>query len=802
MNLSVEKVKSDYLKKLVNLFAEDLEESSVLHQYIALAELIKEYTFERWMNTNKKYSKEGTKQVYYFSMEFLLGKFLGNNLINLGIKDIVEEALDDLGIKLSELENTEREAGLGNGGLGRLAACFLDSMAALSIAGHGNGIRYKYGFFKQQIRDGYQVEIPDDWLRHGYPWEIRRVDKSVVVKFGGNVYFTHENGRFAAKHEGYEEVLAVPYDVPIIGYGTDTVNTLRLWNAEVKDKDFDFNSFSEGDYTKAVEYKYSVESISQVLYPNDATEKGKLLRLKQEYFFVSAGVQSIMRTYKKTGYSIYDFPKYVAIHINDTHPAVAVAELMRILIDEEKISWEDAWDITTKTMAYTNHTIMSEALEKWPVDMFKKLLPRIYLIIEEINRRFCIELMERYKNDWNKVNSMAIISNGWIKMANLAIVGSHSVNGVSKLHTEILKNQELRDFNEYYPGKFNNKTNGITHRRWLIKANPELTNLIANTIGCDFLTNPKELIKLEEYKDNKAFLDSLAKIKYNNKVKFADYIRKTQGVKIDPNSIFDVQSKRLHAYKRQLLNILHVINLYNEIQDNPNLDVVPHTFIFSSKAAPSYYLAKKIIKLINSVGDKINKDARVRDRIKVVFAENYNVSLAEKLIPSAEVSEQISTASKEASGTGNMKFMMNGAITLGTLDGANVEIFEEVGNDNIIIFGMTSDEVINHYKNRDYHSWDLYYQDRRITRILNELDDGYFAPKGEFKDIFDHLLTFNDEFFVLKDFAAYCEAQKKVNRLYVDKMKWNSMSLINIAHSGRFSSDNTISEYAKDIWFK
>lgn len=802
MDLSVEKVKSDYLKKLVNLFAEDLEESSVLHQYIALAELIKEYTFERWMNTNKKYSKEGTKQVYYFSMEFLLGKFLGNNLINLGIKDIVEEALDDLGIKLSELENTEREAGLGNGGLGRLAACFLDSMAALSIAGHGNGIRYKYGFFKQQIRDGYQVEIPDDWLRHGYPWEIRRVDKSVVVKFGGNVYFTHENGRFAAKHEGYEEVLAVPYDVPIIGYGTDTVNTLRLWNAEVKDKDFDFNSFSEGDYTKAVEYKYSVESISQVLYPNDATEKGKLLRLKQEYFFVSAGVQSIMRTYKKTGYSIYDFPRYVAIHINDTHPAVAVAELMRILIDEEKISWEDAWDITTKTMAYTNHTIMSEALEKWPVDMFKKLLPRIYLIIEEINRRFCIELMDRYKNDWNKVNSMAIISNGWIKMANLAIVGSHSVNGVSKLHTEILKNQELRDFNEYYPGKFNNKTNGITHRRWLIKANPELTNLIANTIGCDFLTNPKELIKLEEYKDNKAFLDSLAKIKYNNKVKFADYIRKTQGIKIDPNSIFDVQSKRLHAYKRQLLNILHVINLYNEIQDNPNIDLVPHTFIFSSKAAPSYYLAKKIIKLINSVGDKINKDPRVRDRIKVVFAENYNVSLAEKLIPSAEVSEQISTASKEASGTGNMKFMMNGAITLGTLDGANVEIFEEVGNDNIIIFGMTSEEVINHYKNRDYHAWDLYYQDRRITRILNELDDGYFAPKGEFKDIFDHLLTFNDEFFVLKDFASYCEAQKKINRLYVDKMKWNSMSLINIAHSGRFSSDNTISEYARDIWFK
>lgn len=802
MNLNVEKVKNDYTKKLVSLFAEDLEESSVLHQYIALAELIKEYTFERWMNTNKKYSKEGTKQVYYFSMEFLLGKFLENNLINLGIKDIVEEALDDLGIKLKELENVEREAGLGNGGLGRLAACFLDSMAALSIAGHGNGIRYKYGFFKQQIRDGYQVEIPDDWLRHGYPWEVRRVDKSVVVKFGGNVYFTQENGRFAAKHEGYEEVLAVPYDVPIIGYGTDTVNTLRLWNAEVKDKDFDFYSFSEGDYTKAVQYKYSVESISQVLYPNDTTEKGKLLRLKQEYFFVSAGVQSIMRTYKKTGYSIYDFPKHVAIHINDTHPAIAVAELMRILIDEEKISWEDAWDITTKTMAYTNHTIMSEALEKWPVDMLKKLLPRIYLIIEEINRRFCIELMDRYRGDWNKVNNMAIISNGWIKMANLAIVGSHSVNGVSKLHTEILKNQELKDFNEYYPGKFNNKTNGITHRRWLIKANPELTNLIANTIGCDFLTNPKELIKLEQYKDNKAFLDNLAKIKYNNKAKFADYIRKTQGVKIDPNSIFDVQAKRLHAYKRQLLNILHVINLYNEIQDNPNLDLVPHTFIFSSKAAPGYYLAKKIIKLINSVGDKINKDERVRDRIKVVFAENYNVSLAEKLIPSAEVSEQISTASKEASGTGNMKFMMNGAITLGTLDGANVEIFEEVGNDNIIIFGMTSDEVINHYKNRDYHSWDLYYQDRRITRILNELDDGYFAPKGEFKDIFDHLLTFNDEFFVLKDFAAYCEAQKKINRLYVDKMKWNSMSLINIAHSGRFSSDNTISEYARDIWFK
>ncbi|SHE98223.1 glycogen/starch/alpha-glucan phosphorylase [Caloramator proteoclasticus] len=802
MNLTKEQIKNDYQKKLINLFAEDLEESSVLHQYIALAELVKEYSFERWMKTNKKYKKEGTKQVYYFSMEFLLGKLLENNLINLGIKDIVEEALMDLGVRLEELNNVEREAGLGNGGLGRLAACFLDSMAALSIAGHGNGIRYKYGFFRQQIRDGYQVETPDDWLRHGYPWEIRRVDKSVIVKFGGYVYFTTENGRFVAKHEGYEEVLAVPYDVPIIGYGTDTVNTLRLWNAEVKNKDFDFERFSAGEYTKAIEYKYSVESISQVLYPDDTTEKGKLLRLKQEYFFVSAGVQSIMRTYKKMGHSIYDFHKYVAIHINDTHPALAVAELMRILIDEEQLPWEDAWDITVKTMAYTNHTIMSEALEKWPVDMMKKLLPRIYTIIEEINRRFCQELMERYNNDWNKVDRMAIISGGWVKMANLAIVGSHSVNGVSKLHTEILKNQELRDFNEYYQGKFNNKTNGITHRRWLIKANPDLTNLIANTIGCDFLKNPKELIKLEDYKDDKAFLDKLAKIKYNNKAKLADYIRRTQGIKIDPNSIFDVQAKRLHAYKRQLLNILHVINLYNELIDNPNMDIVPHTFIFSAKAAPGYYLAKKIIKLINSVGEKVNNDPKINNRIKVVFAENYNVSLAEKLIPSAEVSEQISTASKEASGTGNMKFMMNGAITIGTLDGANVEIYEEVGDENIILFGMTSEEVINYYKNGGYHSWDLYYQDRRLTRILNELDDGYFAPKGEFREIFNHLLTHNDEFFVLKDFASYCEAQRKINELYKDKLKWNRISLINIAHSGRFSSDNTILEYARDIWFK
>ncbi|AGK97258.1 glycogen/starch/alpha-glucan phosphorylase [Clostridium pasteurianum] len=800
MNLTKDRIKNDFKKKLMNLYSEDITESSKLHLYVTLGSLVREYVSEKWMKTNEQYSKNQVKQVYYFSMEFLIGRLLGSNLLNLGITDLCREALSDLEIDLSELEEVESDAGLGNGGLGRLAACFLDSISSLEIPGHGCGIRYDYGLFEQKIINGYQVEIPDNWLRQGNVWEIRKENKAAIVKFGGTVTSVLEDGKLSFKHENYEAVLAVPYDTPIIGYNNNTVNTLRLWNAQTVDKDFDLDSFSKGEYSKAVEHKYSVESISQVLYPDDTRIEGKLLRLKQQYFFVSAGIQSIIRRFKKNGLPINLFDHYIAIHINDTHPSVAVAELMRILIDEENLSWEDAWKITTNTIAYTNHTILSEALEKWPIDLFKKLLPRIFMIIEEINRRFCDEVREKYKDE-RQVHNMSIISDGNVKMAYLAIVGSHSVNGVAKLHTEILKNEELSNFSNFYPFKFNNKTNGITHRRWLMKANPALSELITKTIGESWITKPDNLINLLAFSKNEDFQNSIHGIKQNNKVLFANYVKDKYGIIVNTNSIYDIQVKRLHSYKRQVLNVFHILDLYYRLKENRNLDIIPRTFFFGAKAAPSYYLAKETIKLINAVANKINTDNSVNDKIKVIFLENYSVSLAEKIIPCADVSEQISTTTKEASGTSNMKFMMNGSVTIATLDGANVEIHDAVGDDNIVIFGMKKDEVLNYEKNKNYNSYKFYNSDPRLKKILDNLINGSLGvANSEFSNIHKYLLANNDEYFVLKDFDDYIKAHGKIDQLYRNTAKWREMCICNIAHSGIFSSDNTIQQYSKEIW--
>ncbi|WP_026884327.1 glycogen/starch/alpha-glucan phosphorylase [Clostridium akagii] len=800
MKLTKEQLKTDFKKKLMNLYAERVSESSKLHQYLTLGSLVKEYASEKWMNTNIQYTKKHVKQVYYFSMEFLIGRLLGSNLLNLGITDLCSEALHDFGIDLNEIEEVENDAGLGNGGLGRLAACFLDSMASIGIPGHGCGIRYDYGLFEQKIINGYQVEIPDNWLKHGNVWEVRKEDKAAVVKFGGKVSTVFEDNKLCFKHEDYEAVLAIPYDTPVIGYENNTVNTLRLWSAETVDKDFDLDSFSKGEYTKAVEHKYSVQSISQVLYPDDTRADGKILRLKQQYFFVSAGLQSIIRRYKKSNLPINRFDEFIAIHINDTHPSIAVAELMRLLVDEENLSWDDAFKITTNTFAYTNHTIMSEALEKWPIEMFKKLLPRIFMIVEEIDRRFCIEINEKY-NDPQKVHDMAIISDGNIKMAYLAIVGSHSVNGVAKLHTEILKSRELNNFYNFYPYKFNNKTNGITHRRWLLKSNPKLSSLITETIGNKWIHDPNKLIDILAFSKNASFQNKIYEIKQSNKIDFANHVKDNYGIIIDPNSIYDVQVKRLHAYKRQLLNIFGILDLYYRLKSNPNLDIVPRTFFFGAKAAPGYYLAKRTIKLINTVADKINNDSSINGKIKIIFLENYSVSLAEKIIPCADVSEQISTTTKEASGTGNMKFMMNGAITVATLDGANVEMSEAVGENNIVIFGMKKDDVIDLEKNKTYHSIDYYNSDSRIKFIIDNLINGSLdVPTSEFADIHKYLIANNDEYFVLKDFDSYINAENKIDGLYKNRGKWLEMSISNIAHSGVFSSDNTIEQYSKEIW--
>ena len=790
MQITKEQIKEDYIKRLTFTFAEGVNEASMEHKYMALGKLIKDYVTEGWAQTNREYTNSKAKQTYYFSMEFLIGKLLNTYLINLGIRDLCRDALEELGIDLDELAAMEPDAGLGNGGLGRLAACFMDSMASLSLPAHGCGIRFKHGLFKQKIVNGYQVEKLDDWLKTDFVWEVKKANRGVNINFGGNVYMKKTgNNRLKPVYENCEVIRAVPYDVPIVGYLTKNVNTLRLWSAEVEEGDIDLSTLQRGDYLRYLEHKYSVEEISQVLYPDDSSESGRRLRLKQEYFFVSAGIQTIVARFKKTGEPITELHNFVAIHINDTHPAVVVAELMRILLDEEELDWEEAWRITVKTCAYTNHTIMAEALEKWPKDMFAKLLPRIYMIVEEINRRFCLEVSKKYYGDWNKINNMSIIQNENIKMANLAIIGSHSTNGVAWLHTEILKHRELKDFYEMYPDRFNNKTNGITHRRWLIKANTDLADLMLKTIGDEWVTEPLKIKKLMDFVDDEKVLEAIGAIKHKRKVEVAEFVKKQYGIEIDPNSIYDIQVKRLHAYKRQLLNIFNIINLYNELKANPDMDIVPRTFFFGAKAAPAYYLAKQIIKLINCVADKINNDPEIKGKIKVVFLQNYGVTLAEKVIPSGDISEQISTASKEASGTGNMKFMMNGAITMATLDGANVEIDQAVGRENIVVFGLTSEQVMDYYAHGGYNAVETFNSDPRLQLIINQLQNGFFgAGAEEFNLILKNLFDTNDEFFVFKDFAPYVEAQKKVDALYRDREKWLKMSLINIANSGIFSS--------------
>lgn len=788
-----EQFKKAFLSKLEMSVGKSFEETSPQDKYHVLGNMIREYISTNWIKTNQVYRSTETKQVYYLSIEFLLGRIMGSNILNLGIHDVVEEGLRDLGISLDELESNEPDSALGNGGLGRLAACFMDSLASLDLPGHGCGIRYKHGLFEQKIIDGVQVEYPELWLQNGQVWEVRKSDLAVEVPFWGNVEsYYDENGRLSFKHRDAEPILAVPYDIPVVGYQTETVNTLRLWNAEPANVPF---------HDDIMRYKRETEMVSEFLYPDDAEDSGKILRLKQQYFLVRASLDAILNSFRSKQKDIRELPNYVSIHINDTHPVLAIPELMRILVDEERLAWEEAWDITVQTVSYTNHTTLSEALEKWPVRLFQPLLPRIYMIVQEINERFCKQLWDMYPDQWQRIEDMAIIAHDQVKMAHLAIVGTHSTNGVAHLHTEILKKREMNNFYQVFPERFNNKTNGITHRRWLMKSNPALSDLITESIGDKWKVEPPYLKKLEQFKHDAAFLEQLEKVKHENKVKLAERIFKQNQIKVNLDSIFDVQVKRLHAYKRQLLNVLHIMYLYNRMKEEPSFRPHPRTFIFGAKASPGYYYAKKIIKLINTVAEKVNNDKETNDYLKVVFLENYRVSLAEEIFPAAEVSEQISTASKEASGTGNMKFMMNGALTIGTMDGANVEIYEQVGKDNIFIFGMSSEEVMNYQANGGYHSSEYYMLDRRIHEAVNQLVNGFFPnTNGMFDVIYDSLLIENDQYFVLRDFDSYVKAQERVSQAYQDKKWWNQSSVINIANSGFFSSDRTISEYANDIW--
>lgn len=802
--VSKEAVKSSVVDSLRNLFRKTVDNATDVEIYEAAVYALRTVFTEKWIKTHDEYKEKDVKMVYYLSMEFLMGRFFGNSVMNLLMYDTVKEALEELGLDYNTLENTEQDPGLGNGGLGRLAACFLDSLSTMEYPAYGCGIRYHYGIFEQQIDNGYQVERPDNWLANGDFWSIKRSEYEVEVKFGGDVRTElKENGELKFIQENYSSVIAVPYDYPVIGYGNNTVNTLRLWEARPKNF-FDLQSFNAGNYAKALEEQNIANTITEVLYPADEHIQGKELRLRQQYFFISATVQRVIDRFKKDHSDFKLLPEKVAFQLNDTHPSIAVAELMRVLVDENDVPWDEAWEITTKVCAYTNHTIMSEALEKWPIELFSRLLPRIYMIIEEINRRFCIELVQKYGNNPSKIHDMSIIADGQIKMAYLAIVGSHSVNGVARLHTEILKNQELKNFYEFYPKKFNNKTNGITQRRWLLHANRPLAELISSTIGDKWITDLDELNKLLPYADDSEFRGKFMAIKRENKKALAQYIKETNGIDVDPESIYDIQVKRLHEYKRQLLNVFHIIDLYFRIKANPSMEITPRTFIFGAKAAAGYKRAKDIIKLINSVADVVNNDPDVAGRIKVVFMANYCVSLAEKLIPAADVSEQISTAGKEASGTGNMKFMLNGAVTIGTMDGANVEIYEEVGADNIIIFGLSSEETARMSSEHSYNPWDVYHSDERVRRIMESLVDGTFSPSNPdiFRDIYYSLLgnDRSDEYFVLKDFASYVEAQERLEKMYKDKEAWAKMAVINTAKSGKFSSDRTIKEYAEEIW--
>ena len=804
-----EAFKKDVEQNVKQLFRKTVDEASQQELYQAVSYVVKDAIIDDWIATQKQYEKDDPKIVYYMSMEFLLGRALGNNLINMTAYKEVKEALEEMGLNLNELEDQEPDPALGNGGLGRLAACFLDSLASLGYAAYGCGIRYRYGMFKQKIKDGYQEERPDNWLKNGNPFELRRPEYAKEVRFGGNIRVEYDDktGDIRFKQENYESVLAVPYDYPIVGYDNHIVNTLRIWDAEPI-VDFQLDSFDRGDYHKAVEQQNLAKTIVEVLYPNDNHYAGKELRLKQQYFFVSASLQAALTKYKKHHDDIHKLPEKMTIQMNDTHPTVAVAELMRLLLDEEGLGWDEAWEITTKTCAYTNHTIMAEALEKWPIDLFSRLLPRVYQIIQEIDRRFVAKIREMYPGNEEKVAKMQILRDGQVKMAHLAIVAGYSVNGVARLHTEILKKQELRDFYEMMPQKFNNKTNGITQRRFLMHGNPLLADWVTDKLGTkDWITDLSLMSGLKKWVDDEEALKEFMSIKYENKVRLAKYIKEHNGIEVDPRSIFDVQVKRLHEYKRQLLNILHVMYLYNEIKEHPEISFYPRTFIFGAKASAGYIRAKQIIKLINSVADVVNNDRSINGKLKVVFIEDYRVSNAEIIFAAADVSEQISTASKEASGTGNMKFMLNGAPTLGTMDGANVEIVEEVGAENAFIFGLSSDEVINYENNDGYNPMDIYNSDADIRRVVNQLVDGTYSQgdKEMYRDLYNSLLTVQggskaDTYFILKDFRSYAETQKKVEEAYRDKDRWAKMALLNTASCGKFSSDRTIQEYVDDIW--
>ena len=795
-----ESFKKEVAKNVKTLYRKSIDEATNQQVFQAVCYAVKDDIIDRWIATHKEYEKKNAKTVYYLSMEFLMGRALGNNLINLTYYDSVKEALAELGFDLNFIEDQEPDAALGNGGLGRLAACFLDSLATLGYPAYGCGIRYKYGMFKQGIKDGYQVELPDDWLRDGNPFEVKRSEYAVEVKFGGYVRVENKNGKNYFIQEDYQSVRAVPYDLPVIGYGNNVVNTLRIWDAEAM-QEFCLDSFDKGEYQKAVEQQNLAKTIVEVLYPNDNHYAGKELRLRQQYFFISASVQRAILKFKETNKDIHKLPDKVTFQMNDTHPTVAVAELMRILMDVEGLEWDDAWDITCRTCAYTNHTIMAEALEKWPIELFSRLLPRVYQIVEEINRRYVLKIQEMYPGNQDKVRSMAILYDGQVKMAHLAIAGSYSVNGVAALHTKILEERELKDFYEMRPEQFNNKTNGITQRRFLLHANPLLASWITDKIGDEWITKLTHLKKLKVYVDDEKCQQEFMNIKYQNKIRLANYIKEHNGIDVDPRSIFDVQVKRLHEYKRQLLNILHVMHLYNRLKTEPEFDMYPRTFIFGAKASAGYKRAKLIIKLINSVADVVNNDESIDGKIKVVFIENYRVSNAEIIFAAADVSEQISTASREASGTGNMKFMLNGAPTLGTMDGANVEIVEEVGIDNAFIFGLSAEEVMKYEREGGYNPMDIYNNNQAVRRVLTQLIDGTYAKDDpdRFRDLYDSL-TKGDVYFILKDFDSYAEAQQRVDAAYRDEKKWAKMAMLNTAMAGKFSSDRTIEEYAKEIW--
>lgn len=806
MGFDKETFKKSVLFNMKNVFRKTVDEATKEQMYQAVAYAVKDVIIDEWIATHKEYEKQDVKTLYYLSMEFLMGRALGNSIISFMAQPDVKEVLEELGFDLNAIEDQEPDPALGNGGLGRLAACFLDSLATLGYPAYGCGIRYRYGMFKQKIENGYQVEIPDDWLKNGYPFEIRRAEYATEVKFGGYVKVVRENGKERFVQEGYQSVLAVPYDMPIIGYGNNVVNTLRIWDAQAINT-FSLDSFDKGDYQKAVEQENLAKTIVEVLYPNDNHYAGKELRLKQQYFFISASVQRAVIKYMENHDDIHKFYEKNVFQLNDTHPTVAVPELMRILLDDYGLSWDEAWEITTKTCAYTNHTIMSEALEKWPIELFSRLLPRIYQIVEEINRRFQQKIGQMYPGNQDKVRKMAIVYDGQVRMANLAIVGGFSVNGVARLHTEILKNQELKDFYEMMPEKFNNKTNGITQRRFLLHGNPLLSEWVTKKIGDEWITNLPHIHRLAVYADDPRCQQEFMDIKYQNKARLARYIKEHNGIEVDPRSIFDVQVKRLHEYKRQLMNILHVMYLYNQLKDNPNLDMVPRTFIFGAKAAAGYRRAKLTIKLINSVAEVINNDRSIGGKIKVIFIEDYKVSNAEIIFAAADVSEQISTASKEASGTGNMKFMLNGALTLGTMDGANVEIVEEVGAENAFIFGLTSDEVIRYEREGGYDPMEIFNNNYEIRRVLMQLINGYYSPQDPelFRDIYNSLLNTMssdraDTYFILKDLPSYGEAQTRIDQAYADESWWAKAAILNVANSGKFTSDRTILEYVRDIW--